>query len=76
MQVDVNFLLNGRRVIGVTEGDSQPQLFLPALVELVQQGRLPVERMIRRYPFEEINAAAAAQRDGSVLKPVLIFPDA
>jgi aryl-alcohol dehydrogenase len=73
--VDVNFLLNGRRLVGITEGDANPQLFLPALVELVRQGRLPVERMIRRYPFAEINAAAAAQRDGSVLKPVLTFED-
>jgi aryl-alcohol dehydrogenase len=68
---DVNFLLNGRRIVGITEGDSVPQLFLPALVELVMQGRFPLEKLIRRYRFSEINDAAAAAKSGEVLKPVL-----
>jgi aryl-alcohol dehydrogenase len=69
---DVNFLLNGRRILGITEGDSVPQLFLPALVDLVLQGRMPLEKLVRRYPFAEINDAAAAATSGQVLKPVLI----
>jgi aryl-alcohol dehydrogenase len=68
---DVNFLLNGRRIVGITEGDSTPQLFLPALVELVLQGRMPLEKLIRRYEFSQINDAAAAAKGGEVLKPVL-----
>lgn len=68
---DVNFLLNGRRIVGITEGDSTPQLFLPALVDLVLQGRFPLEKLIQRYPFDDINDAAAAAKSGAVLKPVL-----
>ncbi|WP_432533080.1 NAD(P)-dependent alcohol dehydrogenase [Kineococcus arenarius] len=70
---DVTSLLNGRRIVGVTEGDSNPKLLLPALVDLVLQGRFPLEKLIRQYPFAQINEAAAAARDGSVLKPVLTF---
>jgi aryl-alcohol dehydrogenase len=72
---DVNYWLNGRRFIGVTEGDSVPQVFLPALVELVQQGRIPLHKLVKHYAFDQINDAAAAIRDGSVVKPVLRFPD-
>ncbi len=68
---DINVLLDGRRIVGITEGDSTPQLVLPALVELVMQGRFPLDKLIRRYPFEQINDAAAAAASGDVLKPVL-----
>jgi len=75
VELDVNFLLNGRQVIGITEGDSTPQLFLPALVDLIQQGRFPLEKMITRYGFNDINNAAADAKSGQVLKPVLHFED-
>lgn len=71
---DVNHWLNGRRYLGITEGDSVPQVFLPALVELVTQGRMPLGRLIQEYPFDQINDAAAAIRGGHVVKPVLRFP--
>ncbi|WP_375388243.1 NAD(P)-dependent alcohol dehydrogenase [uncultured Amnibacterium sp.] len=73
LAVDVNHWLNGRRYIGITEGDSVPQVFLPALSALVEQGRFPLERLIRHYPFDRINDAVAAVRAGEVVKPVLQF---
>lgn len=76
VSMDVNFMLNGRRYVGVTEGDSIPQVFLPALVELVRQGRMPLEKLIRRYPFDRINEATTAIASGQVVKPVLTFHDA
>ena len=71
--LDVNHMLNGRRYVGITEGDSVPQVLLPALVELVRHGRFPLHKLIRRYDFAEINEAVAAIREGSVVKPVLQF---
>jgi aryl-alcohol dehydrogenase len=72
--LDINFMLNGRQYIGVTEGDSNPQVFLPALVDLVMQGRFPLHKLVRHFDFAQINEAAAGIRDGSVIKPVLRFP--
>lgn len=74
-EVDVNFILNGRRYVGVTEGDSIPQVFLPALVELVQSGRMPLQKLVRGFEFSQINEAAAAITSGEVVKPVLRFSD-
>jgi aryl-alcohol dehydrogenase len=70
---DVNFLLNGRRIIGITEGDSQPEHFIPALVRLYELGRLPLDRLIRHYPFEQIEQAANDAHRGTTIKPVLTY---
>jgi len=70
---DVNFLLNGRRIVGITEGDSDPENFIPALVRLYELGRLPLDKLIRHYPFEQIEQAAADAHDGSTIKPVLTY---
>jgi aryl-alcohol dehydrogenase len=73
VEVDVNFLLNGRRILGITEGDSTPQLFLPALANLISEGRFPLQKLVKHYDFADINTAADGIKDGSVLKPVLQF---
>ncbi|HZP53754.1 MAG TPA: NAD(P)-dependent alcohol dehydrogenase, partial [Actinocrinis sp.] len=71
--VDVNFLLPGRTVTGLTLGDSETESLLPTLVDLVTAGRLPVERLVRHYKFEDINAAVADMVAGTAVKPVLTF---
>ncbi|WP_109529336.1 NAD(P)-dependent alcohol dehydrogenase [Nocardia aurea] len=74
--LDYTGLLVGRSIIGVTEGDSDPETFIPLLVELYRQGRLPLDKLVKTYPFAEINQAAADARDGSTIKPVLLFGEA
>jgi aryl-alcohol dehydrogenase len=74
--VDVNFLLPGRTVTGLTLGDSETEALLPTLVDLVAAGRLPVERLVRQYKFEDINAAVADMAAGAAIKPVLTFQGA
>ncbi|WP_306368737.1 NAD(P)-dependent alcohol dehydrogenase [Nocardiopsis sp. CC223A] len=73
VSLDVNDLLQGRTVRGVIEGDSDPDTFVPHLVDLHRQGRLPFDRMVRFYAPEQINEAAADAESGRVLKPVLRF---
>lgn len=72
---DVNFLLNGRTIRGVTEGDSDLTTFIPALVNLYRAGRLPFDRMVRLYEPDRINEAAEDAAGGRVLKPVLRFAE-
>ncbi|PWR21682.1 NAD(P)-dependent alcohol dehydrogenase [Zavarzinia compransoris] len=70
--LDMNGILFGRTVRGIIEGDSVPDVFIPQLVELWRQGRFPFDRLIRRYPLEQIEDAAADSEAGRVLKAVLI----
>jgi len=72
--LDIKDLIRGgKSVRGVMEGDADPIEFVPQLIELLQQGRLPIERMILSYPFAEINRAVADARSGATIKPVLTF---
>jgi aryl-alcohol dehydrogenase len=72
---DVNALIEGRTIRGVTEGGSDRLTFIPALVELHRQGRLPFDRLIRTYPPEELHRAVADARSGATLKPVIRFSE-
>jgi len=63
----------GRSVSGITEGNSVPQLFIPALIELWRRGEFPFDQMISSYPFAEINTAMRDSLAGVAIKPVLTF---
>jgi aryl-alcohol dehydrogenase len=69
----VHLLMSGMAIRGVIEGESIPDIFIPRLIELHRQGRFPMERMMRTYPFERINEAMDAAERGEVIKPVLTF---
>jgi aryl-alcohol dehydrogenase len=64
-------IMRGRTVRGIIQGDSVPQQFIPRLVDLHMQGRLPFDRLITLYPLEDINQACADAAAGRVVKPVL-----
>jgi len=69
--LDMDLLMNGRTVKGILGGDGHPDLFIPKLIELYKQGRLPFDKLIGFYPFEEINKAVEDMENRRVLKPVL-----
>jgi len=71
---EMPFLQFGRKVHGVIQGESVPQEFIPQLVDLLMQGKMPVDRMMTFYPLAEINRAAQDSNDGTTIKPVLRMP--
>ena len=71
VSLDMDLIMNGRTVRGIIEGDAVPDLFIPKLIELYKQGRLPFDRMITFYPFDEINRAVEDMEKRRVIKPVL-----
>ncbi|MEU2001874.1 NAD(P)-dependent alcohol dehydrogenase [Rhodococcus sp. NPDC019627] len=73
LAIDISAFLVGRKIVGVTEGDSEPLTFIPALADLYRQGRLPLEKLVTTYPFSEINRAAEDAKAGTTIKPVLLF---
>ena len=66
-------LLKGWTFKTIVQGSSVPQVFIPRLIELWQQGRFPVEKLTKSYGFDEINTAFDDSLSGRVLKPVLMF---
>lgn len=62
----------GHRVIGIIEGDSDQQGFIPELLALHREGRFPFDRLITTFPLAAINEAVNAQHRGECVKAVLI----
>ena len=62
----------GHRIIGIIEGDSDPQSFIPELIAHHAAGRFPFDRLIKTFPLDQINEAIAAQARGECIKVVLI----
>jgi aryl-alcohol dehydrogenase len=69
---DVNAVMTtGKRIAGIIEGDSVPDLFIPRLVELHAQGRFPFDELVKFYPFDEIDQAAQDSEKGVTIKPIV-----
>ncbi len=68
-------LPEGRRTIGIIQGNAVPQQFIPKLIGLYRQGRFPFDRLIRYYRFADISLAMDDARRGVAIKPVLRIGD-
>jgi aryl-alcohol dehydrogenase len=69
----VQWLTMGGTVRGIVEGDSDISGFLPELIAHHAAGRLPFDRFVTHYRFEQINEAIADSHNGKCIKPVLLF---
>jgi len=67
----IDLLMNGRTIVGVTEGDARPDEFIPRLIDLHKRGLFPFERMIDFYEFDDINRAVDDAESGRTIKPIL-----
>ncbi|CAO2656472.1 Nn.00g052750.m01.CDS01 [Neocucurbitaria sp. VM-36] len=66
-------MVNGRRLIGVIEGDRNPAEALPELVQWSKDGILPVERLLKEFAVTDFEEAKQKMEEGSVIKSVLVW---
>jgi len=71
VNLEMQTVLDGRTVKGVVEGDCVSDIFIPQLIELYKAGRLPFDRLITFYSFDQINEALKDTLDGKTLKAVM-----
>ncbi len=69
--LEMQTILNARTIKGIVEGDSNPDLFIPKLIDLYKLGRFPFDRMMTFYSLDQINQAAEDSETGKVLKAVV-----
>jgi aryl-alcohol dehydrogenase len=67
----VSFMSVGKKLQGIVEGDSNPDVFIPKLIALYRQGRFPFDKLVRFYPFSELNKAVADSESGVAIKPIV-----
>ncbi|MBT0962944.1 NAD(P)-dependent alcohol dehydrogenase [Denitromonas iodatirespirans] len=72
---EVHFLSGGRRLVGIVEGGAIPDQLIPKLIALHAEGRFPFDRMVKFYPFAEINTAIADSENGHCIKPIVLMPE-
>lgn len=69
--IAVRPLLLGRKIRGIAMGGSNPDIFIPMLVDLFMQGRFSFDRLVRFYPFDRIEDAFRDAQSGKTIKPVV-----
>jgi aryl-alcohol dehydrogenase len=62
----------GLTFVGVCEGDSEPDVFIPELIDLYLAGKFPFDRLITTVPFAKLNDGVGAQARGEAVKIVLV----
>jgi aryl-alcohol dehydrogenase len=67
-------ILKGRTVTGVLEGSSVPHEFIPRLAGLFLNGRLPYDRLVSYYDFDDLPRALDDAAHGRAIKPVIRMP--
>lgn len=67
------FMVSGKQFVGVVEGDVQPDQFIPQMVKWVQDGILPLHKIVKRYPAEDFEKAISGMRMGETIKPILVW---
>ncbi|MFT8995824.1 NAD(P)-dependent alcohol dehydrogenase [Lentilactobacillus hilgardii] len=62
-----------KKVEGIVEGDVIPQLFIPMIIDEYKKGNFPLDQLVKRYKFSDINTAFRASAKGEAIKPVLVW---
>lgn len=65
----------GLSVRGIQEGDAEPDVYIPQMLEWHKAGKFPFDKLITTFPLSQINEAVDAQHRGEAVKVVLV-PDA
>ncbi len=73
LPIPMRSLMKGCKIAGISEGNSNPEVFIPQLIEFYMQGKFPFDRLIKFYPFEEIAQTFHDSENGVAIKPVLRF---
>lgn len=68
---ETRFMGGGHRLIGIIEGDSYPDLFIPLLIKHYVRGRFPFDKLVKFYNFDQINDAVRDSENGVAIKPIL-----
>lgn len=72
ISVDGRMLFSDRKLVGTTGGGNIPARDIPRLMQLYQQGRLDLERLVsQRLPLDRVNEAFTALESGQGARTVI-----
>jgi aryl-alcohol dehydrogenase len=65
----------GKKVVGILGGEGRSVSLINTLITLNAQGRFPYDRLVQKFPLDQVNEALEASHHGDVIKPVLTMPE-
>jgi aryl-alcohol dehydrogenase len=71
-EMDLMELLISRFARGLVVRSAVPRIFWPMIIRYWRRGCFPLERIIRTYPFTDIERAIDDMRTGVTIKPVVV----
>lgn len=69
--VQAELMGEAKSLIGVVEGDAVPKVFIPQLLDYYRRGQFPFDRLVKYYPFTQINKAFEESHSGVCIKAIL-----
>lgn len=76
LKLDVlNLMSQAKCIRGLVEGDSIPDLFIPALVDQYLKGNFPFDQLVKYYELSDINQAVKDSESGVTIKPIIKMPN-
>ncbi|MEQ3549729.1 NAD(P)-dependent alcohol dehydrogenase [Pseudonocardia nematodicida] len=73
IELDWIGIVSGRTVLGAPFGGATPTVTIGKLLQMRDAGELPVEKLVRTYPFADLEQALADMESGATIKPVLLM---
>jgi len=70
---ETHFMSAGRKLIGIVEGEANPDVFIPMLIELHRKRLFPFDKLVRFYDFAQINEAIHDSEAGTAVKAIVRF---
>ena len=68
---EVHFMSGGRRLMGIVEGESHPDTFIPELIDLYRSGDFPFDKLVTFYDLDQIDDAIHDCEIGTTIKPIV-----
>jgi Zn-dependent alcohol dehydrogenase len=74
LQIPLSTLFRGALTVrSEFMGDTLPEDFIPRIVEWYRKGQFPIEKMVKYFKAEDMADAVAAMRNGTAIKPILVW---
>ncbi|UII25872.1 NAD(P)-dependent alcohol dehydrogenase [Fulvivirga maritima] len=74
LELDAPVIQTGKSISFVNEGDSNPDVYIPKLIELYKAGLFPFDKLVKYYEFEEFNKAVEDAEKGTTIKAIIKMP--
>lgn len=71
ININIMSTFSGKAVMGIIEGDADPHVFIPQMVDYYMDGKLPLDLLVKYYDFAKIDQAIKDSETGVTVKPIL-----